>query len=102
MHAESVGQICFQAADRATEGAPCENCPGHASNDLEFMKIIITGNETWVYGYNSKSKFQSSQWKHPESPRLKKARQVCRNVKVMLICSFDSRGIVHHKYAPEG
>ena len=30
-----------------------------ANNDLEFTKTIITGDETWVYGYNPESKFQS-------------------------------------------
>ena len=44
-----------------------------ANNDLEFLKIIITGDETWVYRYNLENKFQSSQWKHPELPRPKKA-----------------------------
>ena len=73
-----------------------------ANNDLEFMKTIITGDEAWVYGYNPETKFQSSQRKHPESPRSKKARQVCSNVKVMLTCFFDSHSIVHHEYAPEG
>ena len=66
------------------------------------IKTIITGDETWVYGYDPETKFQSSQWKHPESPRPKKARQVRSNVKVMLTCFFDSRVIVHHEYAPEG
>ena len=66
------------------------------NNDLEFMKTIITGDDTWVYGYHPESKFQSSQWKHLESPRPKKAQQVCSNVKVMLTCFFDSCGIVHH------
>ena len=41
--------------------------------NLELMKTIIAGDETWVYGYNPESKFQSSQWKHLESPRIKKA-----------------------------
>ena len=72
------------------------------NHDPEFIKTIITGDETWVYGYNPQTKFQSSQWKHPESPRPKKAWQVCSNVKVMLSCFFDSQGIVHHEYAPEG
>ena len=67
-----------------------------ANHDPEFIKTIITGDETWVYGYDPETKFQSSQWKHPESPRPKKARQVRSNVKVMLTCFFDSRGIVHH------
>ena len=73
-----------------------------ANHDPQFIKTIITGDETWVYGYDPETKFQSSQWKHPESPRPKKARQVGSNVKAMLTCFFDSRGIVHHEYAPEG
>ena len=42
------------------------------NHDPEFIKAIITGDETWVYGYNPETKFQSSQWKHPESQRPKK------------------------------
>ena len=68
----------------------------------KFIKTIITGDEIWVYGYDPETKFQSSQWKHPKLPRPKKAWQVHSNVKVMLTCFFDSRGIVHHEYAPEG
>ena len=79
----------------------CKDMLDCANHDPEFMKTIITGDETWVYGYDPETKFQSSQWKHPESPRPKKARQVRSNVKVMT-CFFDSRGIVHHEYAPEG
>ena len=73
-----------------------------ANHDPKFIKTIITGDETWVYGYNPETRFQSSQWKHLESPRPKNAQQVCSNVKVMLTCFFDSRGIMHHEYAPEG
>jgi len=40
--------------------------------------------ESWVYGYDPETKAQSSQWKSPESPRPKKARQSRSNVKVML------------------
>ena len=43
-----------------------------ANNDLEFTKTILTGDETWAYGYYPETKFQSSQWKHPESPKPKK------------------------------
>ena len=69
-----------------------------ANHDPEFIKTIITGDETWIYGYDPETKFQSSQWKHPESLPPKNRS----NVKVMLTCFFDSRGIVHHQYAPEG
>ena len=68
-----------------------------ANNDLEFTQSIITGDETRVYGYDQESKFHSSQWKHPKSPRVKKAWQVHSNVKVMMTCFFNSCSIVHHE-----
>ncbi|GFT09260.1 uncharacterized protein TNCV_5061531 [Trichonephila clavipes] len=46
----------------------------NASDDPEFMKLIITGDESWVYGYDPETKQQSSPWKPPGSPRPKKAR----------------------------
>ena len=71
-------------------------------SDPKFFNTVISGDETWVYGYDPETKFQSSQWKHPKSPRPKKARQVRSNVKVMLTVFFDSSGVVHHEYAPLG
>ncbi|GFX99029.1 protein GVQW3 [Trichonephila clavipes] len=45
------------------------------NSDENFLKKIITGDETWVYGYDPETKQQSSQWKFPSEPRPKKARQ---------------------------
>ncbi|VVC25608.1 Transposase, type 1 [Cinara cedri] len=45
---------------------------------------------------------RSSQWKTPNSPRPKKARQVRSQVKVMLTVFFDYQGVVHHEYTPKG
>ena len=59
------------------------------STDPEFLNTVITGDESWVYGYDPETKAQSSQWKHPESPRPKKARQVRSKIKVTL-CSLIS------------
>lgn len=73
-----------------------------ANADPDFLKTVITGDESWVYGYDPETKVQSSQWKSPQSPRPKKARQVRSKVKVMLTVFFDYRGVVHHEYAPEG
>ena len=67
-----------------------------------MLSKIITGDETWVYGYDPETKFQSSQWKSPGSPRPKKARQSRSQVKVMLIVFFDISGVVHHEYIPKG
>ena len=73
-----------------------------ACNDVNFMNNIITGDETWVYGYDPETKQQSSQWKTPTSPTPKKARQVRSKTKVMLLAFYDKEGIVHYEYAPSG
>jgi len=73
-----------------------------SNNDPHFLKKIITGDESWIYGYDPETKAQSSQWKSPESPRPKKARQSRSNVKVMLTVFSDHEGVVHHEYAPPG
>ncbi|XP_033610182.1 uncharacterized protein LOC111871520 isoform X2 [Cryptotermes secundus] len=39
------------------------------NDDAELLKRVITGDETWVYGYDVETKAQSSQWKHPGSPK---------------------------------
>jgi hypothetical protein len=55
-----------------------------ANSDLDFLKTVITGDESWVYGYDPGSEAQLLQWKSPSSPRPKKARQVRSRVKAML------------------
>jgi len=70
--------------------------------DVQFPKNIVTGDGSWVYGYDPETKQQSSQWKGPSSPRPKKGRQVRSKTKVMLLAFCGSDGIVHHEYAPDG
>ena len=43
-----------------------------ASNDEMFLSRVITGDESWVYSYDPKTKRQSSQWISPTSPRPKR------------------------------
>ena len=38
-----------------------------------FLKNIITGDETWVYGYDVETKMHSSQWMGKGSPHPKKS-----------------------------
>jgi len=80
----------------------CREYKQQARDDTNFISSIITGDETWVYGYDPETKQQSSQWKSPNSPRPKKARQVRSNVKYMLIVFFDIQGIVHKEFVPPG
>jgi hypothetical protein len=49
------------------------------------LKSVITGDETWVYGYDTETKWQSSHWKCHTSPRPQKAQQMCSWVKAMLL-----------------
>ena len=66
-----------------------------ANGEDNFLKNIITVDETWVYGYDVETKVQSSQWVSKTSLRPKKARQVRSHVKVMLTVFFYSEGVVH-------
>ena len=60
------------------------------SNTVEnFLKNVITGDETWVYGYDVETKVQSSQWVGKSSPRPKKARQCRSNVMVMIVLLLE-------------
>jgi len=56
--------------------------------DGQFLKNTVTGDESWVYGYDPETKQHSSQWKSPTSPRPKKGRQVRSKTKVMLLAFF--------------
>jgi len=77
----------------------CRELKQHARDDPNFISSTITGNETWVYGYDPETEQQSSQWKSPNSPRPKKACQVCSNVKYILIVFFFN---VHKEFVPPG
>lgn len=52
-------QVCQELLDRSEE-------------DENFLSRIITGDESWVYGYDIETKVQSSQWVGETSPRPKK------------------------------
>jgi len=46
---------------------------GNANGNKNALKNIITGDETWVYGYGVETKMQLSQWIGKGSLRPKKA-----------------------------
>ena len=73
------------------------NCTNVNKN---FLKNLITGDESWIHSYDVETNKQSMQWMGTSSPRPKKARQTITNVKVMLIVFFDWNGIVHYEFVP--
>jgi len=73
----------------------------NANGNENFLKNIITGDETWVYGYDVQTKMQSLQQMGKGSPRPKKA-QMSLSKMVLLVVFFDWKGIVHHEFVPHG
>jgi len=63
---------------------------------------VITGDETWIFEYDPETKRQSKEWHTSASPCPKKARMSKSKIKSMLICFFDSQGIVHTEFVPQG
>ncbi|GFW47244.1 transposable element Tc1 transposase [Trichonephila clavipes] len=59
---------CIRLCKSLTGGRQDNTDPG-------FLNTVITEDESWVYGYDPETKRQSSQWKHHDSPRIKKVRQ---------------------------
>jgi len=53
----------------------------NANGNGNFLKNIIIGDETWVYGYDVETKMQSSQWVGKGSPRPKKKKSTDESVK---------------------
>jgi hypothetical protein len=61
-------------------------------DDATFLSRVITGDVSWIYGYDPKGKEQLSLWESPNSPRMRKARQVRSKVKSMTLFFLTSRG----------
>jgi len=63
---------------------------------------VITGDETWCLQYDPETKRQIVQWKTQYTPRPKEARKSRSQVKTMLVCFFDHKGIVHYEFTAQG
>lgn len=73
-----------------------------AENDPNFLKSIVTGDETWCFQYDPETKRQSAEWLSQGDPRPKKVRQEKSRIKTMLMFFYDSKGIVHKEFVPTG
>ena len=102
--------MCKIGAEKLVYGAKSElvgNLSGFAGKtqiEPNFLHKVITGDESWVFNYNPKTKRQSEdeKWHTKSSPHLKKACMSRSKVKTMIIVFFDSRGIVHKEFVPPG
>ena len=58
-------KICSVASATRAEGTLCwvaNDLIQTATNEPDFLKKLITRDESWVYGYDLETKVQSSQW----------------------------------------
>lgn len=58
----------------------------------QFLRRIVAGDETWCHHFEPEGKQSSMQWKHPSSPKPKKFRVQQSAGKVMLTVFFDIQG----------
>jgi hypothetical protein len=88
-----------QREDRVTS---CQDFIAMAYIDNNYFNKIITGDETWYLAYDPKTKRQSFEWVGGTSPWPKKLKFQRSCIKTMLIIFFDSQGVVHKEFVPEG
>ncbi|UYV79986.1 hypothetical protein LAZ67_18001276 [Cordylochernes scorpioides] len=62
--------------------ATCEDMLEMTRTDPEWKDKIITGDETWVYGYDPETKRQSAEWRGQDSPVRRADRIVDAKVQV--------------------
>ena len=60
-------------------------------NQQDFLFRFVTTDETWVHYYTPETKQQSKQWKHAESPPLKKEMTVQTAGNAMASCFWDAK-----------
>ena len=80
----------------------CTDFIERIEQDPNFLKSIITGDESWIFEYDPETKRQSLEWHTANSPRPKKARMSKSKIKCMLICFMDSTRIIHKEFVLPG
>ena len=81
----------------------------HISSDLRVLRNaetfdrVITGDETWVFlNSTRKQNDRECSGKHRIHLGRKKTRMSRSQVKTMLVCFFDNKGIVHYEFIAQG
>jgi hypothetical protein len=90
------------AEQREERVTSCQDIIAIANVDKNFFNKIITEDETWCFACNHKTKRQSSEWVGETSPWPKKLKFQSSHIKTKLVILFNSQGIVHQEFIPEG
>ena len=80
----------------------CQDILEQPKTEPNWLKRVVTGDESRIFEYDPLTKQQSLEWKSTLSPNPKKARVFKSKTKVMLIAFFDVHGIIHAEFLPQG
>lgn len=72
------------------------------SNRTDFVRRLVTMDETWVHHYTPETKQQSKQWVEADGPAPKKAKSIPSAGKVMASVFWDAKGILLIDYLEKG
>ena len=72
------------------------------NSDPAVLDGLVTCDESWIYYYDPKSKWQSSLWEHDGYPRPKKTRQSKSTHKLLMIPFFHSTGMIYVHWITNG
>ena len=61
----------------------------YKDNQEDFFDRLVTQDEIWIYHHDLETKDQSKQWKHYDSPPLKRAHDQPITDKIMLTVLWD-------------
>lgn len=61
---------------------------------------IITGDDTWIYGYVPETADHSSEYRAKGEARAKQSLQSRSNIKTVLTIFFNYHGVVHYQFLP--
>ena len=70
-------------------------------HEKDYLKRIVTGDESWFHFYEPESKFQSSKWKRKDKVPPIKAKSVPSAGKRMVTIFWDYEGILQIEWLPE-
>ena len=68
----------------------------------DFIKRVVTQDETWTHHHDPESKMQSKQWKHPGSPHPEKFKWNHSAEKVIASIFWNSQGVIIIDYLERG
>jgi len=77
--------------EKANRRDVCLDLLERLEREPEFFSRV----ESWILEYDPETKRQSWEWHTANSPCPKKVRMSKSKIKSMLICFFDTQGIIH-------